>query len=363
MTKTNVHNFRGPSPAAESSAHRADDLLGAVVPLRARDLPATSERNDLSNVIPFQPRPRPANDDAAQSAPCVVCNQTTRPCPFLSALNWRKQWPFLLLGSVAAHAGLFVWFMQEPPPKASIGLEAISVEIVLGAQSEAGTAPTAGESTVSSAYSPDLGEPDATQTELTEQPVQEVKKEPVPEPVVEEVQKPVVEEEQKPQLQAAAPPEPLPEPEVAVDPEPKKEPTVEAVKETPKPVAKKPVKETGKAKRQRIAAHSQASVAANSVGRGRSDNDANYRGKVIAHLARHKQFPSDARSRGESGVAAVTFSISGSGAVTSVRLARSSGSSSLDREVQAMVRRASPFPPPPSGHAMSFTAPVNFNLR
>jgi outer membrane biosynthesis protein TonB len=28
-----------------------------------------------------------------------------------------------------------------------------------------------------------------------------------------------------------------------------------------------------------------------------------------------------------------------------------------------MVRRASPFPPPPTRQAMSFTAPVNFNLR
>jgi protein TonB len=163
-------------------------------------------------------------------------------------------------------------------------------------------------------------------------------------------------------MQAAAPPEPLPEPELAVDPEPEKKPTVEAVKQPPLPVAR-PVKEKGKAKRQRIAAPSQQSVAANSVGRGRSDADANYRGTVIAHLSRHKQFPAEARSRGDTGVASVTFSISGSGAVTSVRLARSSGSSILDREVQAMVRRASPFPPPPSGHAMSFTAPINFNLR
>lgn len=358
MTRTNVHNIRGPSPAADASTGRADDLLGAVVPSRVREAPRSCEKNDLSNVIPFQPRPRAVGKDAP--APAVVCNHSTRPCPFLSAFDWRKQWPLLLLGSVAAHAGLFAWFMQEPPPRASIGLEVISVEMVVGAQSEAGTAQTPGQAQVESAYSPDLAPPDDTVTELTEKPLQEVKEERKVE--VQEPQKPVV-EETKPQIMASAPPEPLPQPEVAVDPEPKKEPTVEAVKETPKPVARKPVKETGKAKRQRIAAASEHSVAANSIGRGRSDADMNYRGMVLSHLSRHKQFPAEARSRGESGVAAVTFSISGSGAVTSVRLARSSGSSALDREVQAMVRRASPFPPPPSRQAMSFTAPVNFNLR
>jgi len=348
--------------AASTQHDRVDDLLGAVVPLRAREVPSTSEHNDLSNVIPFHPRHRAADkSDDGKQAPAVVCNQSTRPCQFLSAFDWRKQWPLLLVGSVAAHAGLFAWFMQEPPPKSSIGLEVISVEMVLGAQNAAGTAQTPGEASVESAHSPDIDKPNDTKTELAEQPIQEVKKE--PEPEIKEEPKPVVEEETKPQVEATAPPEPQPEPELAVDPEPKKEPPVEAVKETPKPVAKKPVKEKGKAQRQRIAAPSQQSVAANSIGRGRSDADANYRGSVIAHLSRHKQFPAEARSRGETGVASVTFTISGSGAVTSVRLARSSGSVSLDREVQAMVRRASPFPPPPSGQAMSFTAPINFNLR
>jgi protein TonB len=360
MINTKAHKTRGPLPTADNSTDRVDDLLGAVVPLRAREVPPTSEQSDLSNVIPFRRNRAADKDGDAKPAPCVVCNQTTRPCPFLAGFDWRKQWPLLLLGSVAVHASVFAWFMQEPPAKASIGLEVISVEMVLGAHSEAGIAQTPGDAAVESAYSPDLGKPDDTNTELTDQPIKEVKEETKPE--VQEEPKPAVEEETKPQMQAAAPPEPLPEPELAVDPEPNKETPVEAVKEIPMPVAK-PVKEKGKAKRQRIAAPSQHSVAANSIGRGRSDADTNYRGRVIAHLSRHKQFPAEARNRGDTGVASVTFSISGSGAVTSVRLARSSGSSILDREVQAMVRRASPFPPPPSGQSLSFTAPVNFNLR
>ena len=96
---------------------------------------------------------------------------------------------------------------------------------------------------------------------------------------------------------------------------------------------------------------------------GRSDADTNYRGLAAAHLARFKQFPPDARSRGDQGSSLVTFSIDGSGRVTRVALVRGTGIASLDQEAQAMVRRASPFPPPPAGRAVTITAPVNFHLR
>jgi protein TonB len=361
MTNTSVHKTRGPSPAAETSTNRADDLLGAVVPLRVRDVPATSEQNDLSNVIPFHPRHRAAeNDNDTKPAPPVVCNHSTRPCPFLSAFDWRKQWPLLLVGSVAAHASLFAWFMQEPPPKSSIGLEVIAVEMVLGAQSEAGTANTPGQTSVESGYRPDLGQPDDKETQLTEKPIVEAKEEPKE---VHEDPKPVAQEDPKPQFMAAAPPEPQSQPELAVDPEPKKEPVVEAVKEKAKPVAKKPVKETGKAKKQRIAAASPESVAANSVGRGRSDADANYKGMVVAHLTRHQGYLKEAVRGDDQGLAVVKFGLDGSGRVTSVQLVRSSGFPNLDREVQNMVRRASPFPPHPHGKSDNYSAPINFSRR
>jgi protein TonB len=80
-------------------------------------------------------------------------------------------------------------------------------------------------------------------------------------------------------------------------------------------------------------------------------------------LRRHQQYPPDARSRGEQGTATVSFSLDGGGRVTSARLARGSGIGSLDQEVQAMVRRASPFPAPPSRQSVSFTVPVTFRLN
>lgn len=109
---------------------------------------------------------------------------------------------------------------------------------------------------------------------------------------------------------------------------------------------------------------STASAAANSIGRGRMvAGDANYRGLVAARLARFKRFPADARRRREQGSAVVSFGIDGGGRVTSVRLVRGTGFLALDDEVQAMVRRASPFPPPPSQGEMTFTAPVSFHLK
>ena len=89
----------------------------------------------------------------------------------------------------------------------------------------------------------------------------------------------------------------------------------------------------------------------------------NYSGLVSAHLQKYKRYPADAEARGDKGRATVSFSLDGNGRVTSVRLARSSGVSSLDQEVQAMVRRASPFPAPPDGRSQSFLQSIGYGSR
>jgi protein TonB len=109
--------------------------------------------------------------------------------------------------------------------------------------------------------------------------------------------------------------------------------------------------------------HTAAAAAPSGAGPGRSDAETNYRGIAAAHLARFKQFPAEARSRGEQGNSVVSFTIDGSGRVTRVALVRGTGIASLDQESQAMVRRASPFPAPPAGRPVSITAPVSFHLR
>lgn len=88
--------------------------------------------------------------------------------------------------------------------------------------------------------------------------------------------------------------------------------------------------------------------------------DAAYQSQVRAHLERHKRFPTAKRYDGQNGEAVITFSIDGRGRVVSVTTMRSSGSTVYDRESEAMVRRASPYPRPPNGQSLTFSIPVNF---
>jgi protein TonB len=98
--------------------------------------------------------------------------------------------------------------------------------------------------------------------------------------------------------------------------------------------------------------------------RGRADTSA-YQAKLAAHLRRFRTFPPEARDKGITGTAIVRFTVTGSGAVSAASLAKSSGAGVLDQAAVAMVRRASPFPPIPSGMGASLTVnvPVRFDMR
>ncbi len=88
---------------------------------------------------------------------------------------------------------------------------------------------------------------------------------------------------------------------------------------------------------------------------------ATWQSALMAHLNRHKRYPSGGVS---SGVATVAFSIDRSGRVLSSRLVRSSGDPALDSEAVSLARRASPVPAPPAGLAdgtFSLSVPIRFN--
>ena len=378
-----------------SGHDRVDDLLDAVVPARAEHpLPANDTGADLGNVVPFM-RPR----GNAHTAPAVVLPADAARPGAGGLTRERVRLAAFVTASLALHAGLVMALWREPAPLASIGLEVISVEIVLGTTAPAGVAPTQGEQQVIAAAAPeteatevDKAEERATaqpQTvevareetapeQKTEQPKTEEAKPEEPEPAQVE-QKPAVAmvETPAPDTATAKPQEVPPAPfEVTLLPQPEEKPVEK--KPEPKPVQAappKPVKDAKPAKEpRRIAAPtrenaareakaSNPSTAANNVGVGRSDRDTNYPGLVSAHLRRHQQYPSDARSRGDQGTATVSFGLDGGGRVTSARLVRGSGVASIDQEVQAMVRRASPFPAPPDGRPRSFTVPIAFRLN
>lgn len=86
---------------------------------------------------------------------------------------------------------------------------------------------------------------------------------------------------------------------------------------------------------------------------------ASWRGALVAHLDRFKRSPPG----GGSGTARVSFSVTASGGVSSVRLASSSGDPALDEAALMMVQRADPVPAPPSGMGarVSLSVPVHFS--
>lgn len=378
-----------PVPAVERD--RADDLLGAVVPVR---LPVVRPANGgqagrLDNVVPFvRPRRDPAVGDAI--APTMTADDRPAPRP---PAPLRSRAVLVSVLSIAAHAAVLAAFLREPAPQASIGLVVVSAELVLGGDTAAGIASTASTSEIDSSPQPVAETPDDTVTATARaddpaqpEPPRPVADAPAPEPpaaaAMAETPPPTLAlvptpQHEEPIASASAPaPEPAevhvaPPPAPAAEAEPPPKPVAAATPapETPRPVVNpKPKRErtakrdSGEAERTRHAPSAPASRASNGIGVGRSDADTNYRGLVAAHLSRHKQFPAAARDRGAQGSPSAAFSLDGAGRVTAARLARGSGIAELDQEVVAMVRRASPFPPPPNGRPASFTVPVNFRL-
>lgn len=87
---------------------------------------------------------------------------------------------------------------------------------------------------------------------------------------------------------------------------------------------------------------------------------------VMAHLGRHKRYPSEARSRGEEGEVLVALTIGRDGRVTARRLHRSAGSSSLDAAALDLVDRASPLPALPATYLVDrveVVVPIRFRFK
>ena len=93
---------------------------------------------------------------------------------------------------------------------------------------------------------------------------------------------------------------------------------------------------------------------------------ASWHRKIALQVERHKGYPPSARARHETGTAELAFTIDRTGSVLASRVVRTSGSAALDQETIDTVRRAQPFPPPPSnmpGETFDFTVPIRFNIR
>src|SRR3954466_9200536 len=130
---------------------RVGDPLDVVVPVRADPPLADNDTAaDFGNVVPFARR-----RGHARTAPAVALPTDVAWVAQPRSVRERAGFAALVTPSVAAHAGLFVALCAQPTPLASIGLEVISVELVLGATAPAGVATTQGEQQVQTAAAPE----------------------------------------------------------------------------------------------------------------------------------------------------------------------------------------------------------------
>ncbi|MER9319946.1 energy transducer TonB [Mesorhizobium sp. M0659] len=139
--------------------------------------------------------------------------------------------------------------------------------------------------------------------------------------------------------------------------------------EKPKPKAKKEKKEKAAPAEAVVTASvdqkavAKASAPKASQSSGSSVSASKWNSQLIGWINRHKRYPSAARSRRAVGTANVTFVVSASGKVTSVRLTRSSGDADLDRAALGILQGATVPAPPAEKAGTAVVAPLMFTLR
>lgn len=311
---------------------------------------------------------------------------------WLGALRWSTA----ALAMVAVHAGAAYYVTQMPPPLAAppLGTPEAAVLIDLAPPAPPPSAPAADappEEAPPEEVPPQELQPEPLPELTPEPPPPEPPTEPPPEPPPPEppppeppLPEPAVEPEPLPEPPPPEPepvvePEPVPDvpemqapPEVAVNapvPLPRPTPPRPRVAEKPperkveRPRRERPREEAKpRPERQRPRAApppsraSQASSTQSTQGAARSSasEEARWQSQVQARVIRFTRM-----ARGE-GMVTVTFLVSPSGAASGIRVSRSSGNPVLDQAALDVVRRASPFPAPPSGASKSVTLPLRY---
>jgi periplasmic protein TonB len=167
------------------------------------------------------------------------------------------------------------------------------------------------------------------------------------------------------QQQQEKPPELVDKPPEPVEPEPQPPQKAEVeLPPLPKPIAKPVQKQMAAVNTRPVAADKVAEHAAAPSPGERGRAKAEWGSLISAHLNRYKNVPAGLRAPG--GVVMLAFTLDRQGRVMSSHVAQGSGLGELDREAVDMLRRAQPFPPPPSeltGSQFPFTVPVRYTVR
>ncbi len=157
------------------------------------------------------------------------------------------------------------------------------------------------------------------------------------------------------------PPEPTPEP----TPVPALEPPPPRPKPPPRPVPRVVHPQPAVHPAEPAPAAAAAPVAAPTPPAAPPAIDPGWQSSVARWLASHKNYPDDARRRGDEGRVVIRFTVDRSGQVMDAEVVSSAGSSRLDDATLAMLRGAvlPAFPPTMSHDRVTVTTTVRYTLR
>lgn len=311
---------------------------------------------------------RRAADPGADSM--TIAMDALRPSDFGEVLTaskadgfWLRAWAptisFVLHGGALAAV---LWALHEPVPSpANTAMPMIAMEFMAPPALAAPEPASAEEPIAQTAVEQPIAEPMAEAIE------------PPPSEVVADVP-PVVESTV---AEVPMPPPPAPKPKSKIEQKPEPKPQAKPVKAPAKP-------QPATAQPTQTAASEEAVVAVTSAAPGPSPAApqqaavptvapkaeiaprADYVGLLRQQLERNKVYPRNAQQRRQQGSAMLRIAIDRGGQVLSFKIEQSSGYELLDREVVAMVQRASPLPPIPAGlniDRLEVVVPVEFFLR
>jgi protein TonB len=91
-----------------------------------------------------------------------------------------------------------------------------------------------------------------------------------------------------------------------------------------------------------------------------------YYAKVMAHLARRKVYPSEAKKARQQGVVTVRFTVDRNGGISGANVRKSSGYELLDGVTLELLSRAAPLPRMPSSmrqDSVTLSLPIEYSLR
>ncbi|MHC8364327.1 energy transducer TonB family protein [Pseudomonas sp. ZT5P21] len=178
--------------------------------------------------------------------------------------------------------------------------------------------------------------------------------------------------------QPPAPKEELPIPKLAeapnaeiavpkpVKPKPKPQPP-KPVEKKPEPPKEKPSEEKPSDAQPTQAPTEKSAQPAPGPSPAQQAAKASWQSDLLAHLAKHKEYPDAARMRGKVGVNRLRFVVDAEGNVLSFELVGRSGNADLDRATLKMIRTAQPLPKPPAemlnNGSIEIVAPFVYSLE